>query len=489
MSDHDTSDAAWLAVLEKAVGQADGEQAKTAAAVRVIEEACRSGQMRPGLRAQVRAYVKAAKVLAMQDFDDLIRSMRRGPEPARRAGPTPAEVAAAAYGPGRESPFPDAPTDFSGDRPPAVHLAYREWFGQSYDTGALDVILCAARGVDLSGTPAWVNNVAGSGCTKTETITPLAAAGARIAGRLSGEAALLSATPDADRAPDATGGLLQEVGNNGLLVIKDLTSVLTLNRDTRAGVLSALREVHDGAWVRDVGAEGGRGIPWAGRLVLIAACTTAWDSHYEVISVMGDRWVIVRQRIDRAEAGGKAISNVGAETRMHRELGSAVRDLLALPVGVPPVVDDATAKGLLELSEFVTRTRTPVERDYHGTPLWAHDLEAPTRFPKELIQLARGGLSLGMSQDAAMVVAVRAASDSVPPRYLAALADLHANPASTVERVKGRTGWPWTSTRRVLEELELLGCVRSSQVGYTVAPGYEGEVHTLVAASRHRRSQ
>jgi hypothetical protein len=45
-----------------------------------------------------------------------------------------------------------------------------------------------------------------------------------------------------DHAKDATGGLLREIGEDGVLVIKDVTSVLSMNGDARSLVLAALRE-------------------------------------------------------------------------------------------------------------------------------------------------------------------------------------------------------------------------------------------------------
>lgn len=349
-------------------------------------------------------------------------------------------------------------TDFSGEGSPQVHEIYTRWFGKDYDLGALDVVLCAARAEKLTGDPPWVMNVAGSGCTKTETITPLGAAGGRLVSQLTGEAALLSATPRKRRAKEATGGLLCEIGAHGLLVIKDFTSVLSMHRDSRAKLIAALREIHDGSWTRDVGTDGGLKIGWTGRLVIVAACTTAWDAHREVVASMGDRFLVVRQRIERRGAGQQAIDNTGSEQAMRSELEAAVRDVLAIPVPTTGL-DVADTDGLLDLAELVTRCRTPVERDYQGNPSWAHDLEAPTRFVKQLIQLARGGLSLGMTQQQAQTVATRAAADSMPPQYLKLLSHLASHPLSTTSDVARRLRMPWRTADRALQELALLRCL------------------------------
>ena len=39
----------------------------------------------------------------------------------------------------------------------------------------------------------------------------------------------------------------------------------------RAGVLAALREIHDGRWERNLGTDGGRSLAWTGRLVIVGA--------------------------------------------------------------------------------------------------------------------------------------------------------------------------------------------------------------------------
>ena len=394
--------------------------------------------------------IGALKMLAEDEPPLIRRQISQGP--GDRGKDSSGSPQYSVYG----SRAPHSTADISGDGFPPVRASYTKWLGENYDTGALDVVLCAARAEKLAGDPPWLMNVAGSGCAKTETVTPLAAAGARLVSMLSGEAALLSATPADRRAAEATGGLLRELGDRGLLVIKDFTSVLSMHRDSRAKVISALREIHDGYWVRDVGADGGLKIPWAGRIMIVAACTTAWDAHREVVASMGDRFLIVRQRIDRHAAGEQAIANTGSEAAMRDEIGGAVRDLLARPVPPELPAVDGTA-GLLSLADLVTRCRTPVERDYQGNPAWAHDLEAPTRFAKQLTQLARGGLSLGMTQDAARAVAARAARDSMPPAYLKVLDDVRRNPLSRTADTGRRLHMPWRTADRALQELWLLG--------------------------------
>ena len=222
------------------------------------------------------------------------------------------------------------PTDIPGALADA-HTAYLQWFGDDYDLGAQNAVLCAAAAGRLSGDPPWLLVVGGSGAAKTETIAPLSAAGAVTVSTISGKAALLSGTPAKSRAKNATGGLLRTIGGSGLLVVKDFTSILSMNRDTRALVLAALREIYDGHWSRNVGTDGGATLTWHGRLVLVGACTTAWDSAYQVVSTMGDRFVLVRLRSDdrsRRRAGLQAMANVGEERSMRSRLSGVTAKLL-----------------------------------------------------------------------------------------------------------------------------------------------------------------
>jgi len=79
-----------------------------------------------------------------------------------------------------------------------------------------------------------------------------------------------------------------------------------------------------------------------------------------------------------------------------------------LAVVLHPVQDGAETAPeidvLLSLADLVTRARTAVQRDFQGNPEFAHDLEMPTRFAKQLVQIVRGALAIGMSREAALRV-------------------------------------------------------------------------------------
>jgi hypothetical protein len=173
------------------------------------------------------------------------------------------------------------------------HDVFARWLGDEYDLDVLDAVLCTLAVERLDGDPLWLLVISGPGAAKTETVQACAGAGAFVTSTISSDAALLSGSPRRDRAKDATGGLLRRIGDSGALVIKDVTSILSAQRDQRATVLAAMREVYDGYWERNLGVEGGRSLLWQGRIAVIGAVTTAWDTAHAVISTMGDRFMLV----------------------------------------------------------------------------------------------------------------------------------------------------------------------------------------------------
>jgi hypothetical protein len=217
---------------------------------------------------------------------------------------------------GEKDPHPNLPDEeapAAQEAPPQhlrctldeVHEVFRKWFGEEYDTDVIDAVACTAAAERLAGDPLWLLVISGPGNTKTETVQSLSGAGAHVTSTISSEGALLSATSRKGRAKGATGGLLRKLGDRGLLVIKDVTSILSADRNTRAGVLAALREIYDGRWERNVGTDGGMSLTWTGRITVVGAVTTAWDAAHAVISVMGDRFVSIRSNstVGRSKAG------------------------------------------------------------------------------------------------------------------------------------------------------------------------------------------
>jgi len=343
-----------------------------------------------------------------------------------------------------------------------AHAVFTRWLGVDYDLGALDAVIATAAVEQLGGDPVWLLVVSGSGAAKTETVAPLAGAGAHVTSTITSEGALLSATSRKETARDASGGLLRKIGSRGVLVLKDFTSILSMGRDQRAAVLAALREVYDGRWERNVGTDGGRTLTWEGRIVIIGAVTTAYDTAHSVVAAMGDRFALVRvdSTVGRLASGRQALRNVDHEIEMRADLADAMAGVLA---GIDPAaatLDDDDETRLLGAANIVTLARTAVEYDARGEVIDAHAPEMPTRFAKMLGQIVRGGRAAGMGRPSSLALAERVARDSVPPLRLDVLRFVLDTPyCTTAEATKGLQK-PRSTVDRALQSLHVLGLLR-----------------------------
>ena len=107
----------------------------------------------------------------------------------------------------------------------------------------------------------------------------------------------------------------------------------------------------------------------------------------------------------------------------------------------------------------MTLARTGVEYDYRGEVIDAHAPELPTRFAKQLAQVVRGAVAIGMNRADALRLAIRCARDSMPPLRLLIIDDLANHPDSTSSDVRKRINKPRTTVDRQLKHFTCWGSV------------------------------
>jgi hypothetical protein len=252
-----------------------------------------------------------------------------------------------------------------------VEQVYAKWLGD-HDLVPLRTVLAVvtANLIMRSDEPVWIMVVGGSGFSKTETIAPLSALPlVHMASSISSEGALLSATPKRDTTKGATGGMLAQIGSRGLLVLKDFTTILSMNRDARAQIIAAFREIADGRWERSVGTDGGRKLVWEGKIGMVAAATAAIDNAHAVLSEMGSRFTFVRmgETEEGTEIAKRALANVGHETQMRKELSDAYRGLLEYGQLQPTLeINDAIRDAFIAMANLSSLARSPVTHDFKG---------------------------------------------------------------------------------------------------------------------------
>ena len=372
-----------------------------------------------------------------------------------------------------------------------VKQVYSKWL-QLEDHGALEVALATIIANRAPGDPVWTMFVSPPGGGKTEHISPFASLpGVRSVAVLT-EAALLSGTSQKERASDATGGLLREVGDHGILLIKDFGSVLSLHKDSRGPILAALREIYDGSWVRHVGADGGRSLEWSGKCGLVAGATPAIDGHHAVMASLGERFAFYRiPETQRRERAWMALSHYGEEHEMRAELAGAIRQFFSkiAPSTHRPEMSTDERDWLVNLADFVTTCRSPVERDPYSPSreiVAIPGAEAPTRFVKVLAQLFGGLLAIILERHRAWGLVLKVGLDSMPQIRRQALNYLatHIGKHGTAE-IARELDYPSNTLRRALEDLMCNHVLARESKGGSV-----GDIWALTesAASSYRQA-
>ena len=193
---------------------------------------------------------------------------------------------------------------------------------------------------------------------------------------------------------------------------------------------------------------------------------------------MGDRFVLLRPRTNtgRKKAGRGAIHNTGDESAMRKELAAVVGVVVGHMDPAGHRLSDDEVDRLLNAADIVTMARSAVERDYRGNIVFAHDPEMPTRFAKQLVQLLRGAVAIGMTPADGMRLALRCARDTIPPLRRDILLDLANNPSSRAADVRKRISKPRNTVRRELEGMHMLGLLRCDE---TEDVGKDGKAYTI----------
>ena len=149
-----------------------------------------------------------------------------------------------------------------------------------------------------------------------------------------------------------------------VLIIKDLSPLLSMRREKRNIIIGQLRDAYDGFTDQGYGNVGH--VSYQANFSILAASTPALENFESINQELGERFIKFRVRSAEAKAKVlKAIANVGKEIPMRTQIKNAVWEFLdSLPKGGPPSVLPEKYWGLLaDLSDFAAKARSHVPRD------------------------------------------------------------------------------------------------------------------------------
>jgi hypothetical protein len=361
-------------------------------------------------------------------------------------------------------PPPESPSKPTPARPVSLSNALTT-FGKWLHLDDTAPVLAAAATVVANlapGDPVWFLLVGPPSGGKTEILQSTSGPDYVVPTATITEAALLSGTSKKERAADATGGLLRQVGDFGILLAKDFTSVLSQNKDTAKAAMAALREVYDGSWHRPVGTDGGKVLHWSGKCGFIGGVTPSYDRYGSIVNALGDRYLLLRlPDVDAAKQAAAALRLAEHEKQMRSELAAAMCGLIggADPGRVHEPLDDQETARLVRLASFTARARTSVERDgYSGDLLVIPQPEGPARLVKAMRRIYGALGALGADDETRWQVLTRIAVDCAPSIRLPVVRELLGSPhPQRTSAIAAGVGMVTKTAHRILEDLTLLG--------------------------------
>jgi hypothetical protein len=333
------------------------------------------------------------------------------------------------------------------------------------DYVAVCLAVWAANHHSEQSEPAWLMIVAPPSSGKTAVIERLSSLPNTFMVSSLTAGGLLSGTPSPKKTAEATGGLLSEIGEFGVLLLKDFTTTLEAPADTRAQLMAALREVYDGEYSRAIGSDGGIRRSWKGKLGVIGAVTDAIDHHSAGWAEMGARFLCFRLEDpqDRTAAARKALRRHGREHDLEvRELTAAHLERSLSEPFAP--LSEELEEFVIEMADAGTRLRSSVSRLSTGEVNGEVRMEGPARMAKALSVVLQALCAIGVPEPSAKRIIAKLAVDSAIRSRTVCLARIGGGMTSTAEISKA-TGISEKVCRSRCDDLRLVELIKVDTSG------------------------
>lgn len=244
-----------------------------------------------------------------------------------------------------------------------------------------------------AGDPIWLMLIGGAGSGKSEAINILGDIKYCHQISMLTPNTLLSGAKKGKEGKDPS--LLTRLGRNGVILMKDFTTIISMRDDNRRDILAQIREVYDGELTKETGT--GLSLSWRGKLNFIAGSTSSYYEKQKEIDSMGPRFIMYE--LDELSNDGRkeflyfAKNNMNDIKAKRGELQDLARETVEeilenLPDELP-MINKRINQNLVDLAEFVSRARTPVSRDFHGNITVVHFKELPARIYSQVYRLGQ----------------------------------------------------------------------------------------------------
>lgn len=276
-----------------------------------------------------------------------------------------------------------------------------------------------------------------------------------------------------------------------VLLVKDMSSLLSQHKEVVAEVLGLLRDAYDGSCSRPFGTGVER--TYTSRFGFIGATTPIIDAHWSLNQQLGERFLRYRCRATPAQIYEKidcALATLKDEDEVDLELENICLAYLKHLIEREPSNGQlrlADVKEIGRLAQLGAILRTVVARSAYGQEvLVLPEWEEATRYAKQLAKVAmslafiRGKDSNDEEEMEDLKALVR---DSMDARIEHICAAIYKEPGLEASEVAARIGLPTWTARTCLDNLAVTRVMRYERRDFKLCwyfvPWIEGQLNTF----------
>jgi DNA-binding MarR family transcriptional regulator len=336
------------------------------------------------------------------------------------------------------------------------------------DKGVIKLLVAIIVAHRMPTPPVWLFLVGASGSGKTEFINILT--------KIMGVTALSSLTPQTFISGQKRGktdpSLLSRI-KNGILLMKDFTTILAMNYEARAMIMGQMREIYDGKFIKHFGT--GDSVVWEGKISLIAGTTDEIYNARELYAAMGERFIMYCPHLpERKTVTRRAMGNVIDMDHRRDLISTIVKKYIDEHLSTPPAEElpktpDDLKSRIIDLADFATLARSPVKRDSFSPSkeiIYKNDPEMPTRFAAQLETICLAFMLINKFDNLGEVVLpededilYKLALDSITVTRRQVMRKLTEYESVSTSALAEDMNYPVNTIRRWLEDLNALGIV------------------------------
>lgn len=353
--------------------------------------------------------------------------------------------------PAEPTPFPEKPT-VDDLKKLYSSIYYIE------DDSIIDVICASVLANRTPGDPVWLAIIGGSSSGKTELINAIC--GLDFVFQISTLTSNTLLSGMKPRKGQETSLLLQ-MPRNAIIVMKDLNTFITMNKEDQQAIMGQFLQMYDGEMTKSTGT--GDTIKWKGKIGFITGVTEQIHIFQSKYSSFGTRFINYTLKTQDRVKTAQRSSEISAKIKEHREnlktaFTAYFEYMLPIVAESDHALDPLVSKTIIELSDFAARARSPVARDFQGRMELVMSLEMPMRISNMIHLVGRTFMAMngGVLSDSHRLTIYKMCLDNIPKGRRLVLDVLAAHGSITTRALSAVLGYDTDRCRMWLEELNVL---------------------------------